>query len=157
MLHRSINDKNAVHAKHIRKVGYRYCSIASKFLEIRLENWTKQKKHDSNCDKLRTKKNRFVSKKKGFFFLQSSMEWALTVGVAVDSKCNPCQQFNFISLFLYLWLIFALGNPRIISAHDMAFTQRQRPLATSKNLIYFLWANGVSNQNIFKRVACHMS
>ena len=86
------------------KWDYRYCSIASKFLEIRLENWTKQKKHDSNCDKLRTKKSRFVSKKKGFFSLQSSMEWALTVGVGVDSKCNPCQQFNFISLFLYIYI-----------------------------------------------------
>ena len=27
--------------------------------------------------------------------------------LAVDSKCSPCQQFNFISSFLYLGLIFA--------------------------------------------------
>ena len=34
----------------------------------------------------------------------------LTVNVAVDSKCSPYQQFNFISLFLYLELIFARGK-----------------------------------------------
>ena len=50
------------------KLDFRYCCIASKFLEIKLESWTKQKKHDSNCGKLRTKKSRFVSKIKRFLF-----------------------------------------------------------------------------------------
>ena len=40
--------------------------MASKFLEIKFESWTKQK-HDSNCAKLRTKKSQFVSKKKFVF------------------------------------------------------------------------------------------
>ena len=39
-----------------------------KFLEIKLERWTEQKKHDSNFGKLRAKKSMFVSKKKGFIF-----------------------------------------------------------------------------------------
>ena len=45
----------------------------------------------------------FSRLKKGFFFVQLSRGWVLAAG----SKCSPCQQLNFISLFLYLGLIFA--------------------------------------------------
>ena len=35
--------------------------------------------------------------------------------LAVGSECSPCQQFNFISLFLCLGLIFARGRKSLLS------------------------------------------
>ena len=83
------------------KLDFRYCYISSKFLEIKLESWTKQKKYDSNCGKLRTKKSRFVSKKNGFFFLQSSRGWVLTVGAAVVLTASVVHANSLISLVCF--------------------------------------------------------
>ena len=70
LLHSSIDDKNVVQAKHIRKVEipvllHRIVIKVSRNLIRKLD---RMEKHDSSCGKLRTKKSRFVSKTKGFTF-----------------------------------------------------------------------------------------
>ena len=83
LLHSSINDKNAVHAKRIKKARLQLLlHIASdaskwKFHEDKLESWTEQKKH-SNFGKLRTKKSRFVSKLRKVSFFPQSPRGGLT-------------------------------------------------------------------------------
>ena len=77
LLHSGINEKKQNTSE---KLDYRYCCIShpthrkKRFLKVKLESWTEQKKHDSDFDQLRMKKSRFVSKlRKVLFFLQLSM------------------------------------------------------------------------------------
>ena len=69
LLHSSINDKNAVQAKHIRKVGIPVLLLCMviKVSRNKIKKLDRTEKHDSSFGKLRKKKSRFVSKKKGFF------------------------------------------------------------------------------------------
>ena len=70
LLHSSINDKNAVQAKHIRIVGIPVLLLRMviKVSRNQIRKLDRTEKHNSSFGKLRTKKSRFVSKKKGFFF-----------------------------------------------------------------------------------------
>ena len=82
----------------------------------KLESWTEQKNHDSNCDKLRMKKSRFVSKKKGFF---SS---AIIKGVSVDYGCwqltaSVVHANSSISLF-FLNLFYFKPHNCILGFHE---------------------------------------
>ena len=70
LLHCSINDENVVQAKHIRKVGIPVLLLRMviKVSQNKIRKLDRTEKHDSNFGKLRTKKSRLVSKKKGFLF-----------------------------------------------------------------------------------------
>ena len=68
MLNGSIDDKNAVQAKHIRKVGLPVL-LHRIVMKVSRDNPTKLNEteiHDSNCGKLRTNKSWFVLKIKVF-------------------------------------------------------------------------------------------
>ena len=87
LLHSSINDKIAVQAKHIKKVGipvllHRIIIKVSRNYIRKLDRT--EKKHDSNFGNLRTKKSQFVSEKKGFVF-----------SATVNVKRNAPEKFDY--------------------------------------------------------------
>ena len=74
LLHRSIDDKNVVQAKHIRKVEIPVLlhRMVIKFLEIELESWTERKNKTAVAASSARRKVGSFQRRKISYFLQSS-------------------------------------------------------------------------------------